>query len=551
MLKRLLIRNYAIIDEVEIDFSPRLNIITGETGAGKSIILGALGLIKGERAQTQMVRSVNKKCTIEAVFDLSEMKLDAWFQAAQLPFNKLTTVRRELSADGKTKAFINDIACNVSSLQELGNKLVEIHSQHDSLELKSTEFQLEVVDAFADNASLKLEMAKAFSSLRSMQKEYQLLLHSQSKSQAEKDLQTYQLQELNQYDFEEWDQTKIESDHLLAENALEIKQLLSGSVRAMKQDEVNLLDSLKEILSRLRKFEKFSKELTDINEQMDSSLEQLGEIARDYEALADNTEFDEEQLIELREKVEFIHKMLRKHQITSLSALSVLKQDLATALHYGENLNEKMAELELALSSQKTKCLDLATQLSNRRKGVLSLIETQLLDNLKELQMENSQFQIELISDKNNLSEKGYDSVEFLFTANAGSPLRELKRAVSGGEMSRFMLAIKSLIAQKIDLATMIFDEIDTGVSGIVANKVASVLDKLSKSHQIIAITHLPQIASRGGHHISVYKTTENNITTTHLKLLHQADREIEIARMISGESITPASLTSARELLK
>ena len=551
MLKRLLIRNYAIIDEVEIDFSPRLNIITGETGAGKSIILGALGLIKGERAQTQMVRSVNKKCTIEAVFDLSEMKLDAWFQAAQLPFNKLTTVRRELSADGKTKAFINDIACNVSSLQELGNKLVEIHSQHDSLELKSTEFQLEVVDAFADNASLKLEMAKAFSSLRSMQKEYQLLLHSQSKSQAEKDLQTYQLQELNQYDFEEWDQTKIESDHHLAENALEIKQLLSGSVRAMKQDEVNLLDSLKEILSRLRKFEKFSKELTDINEQMDSSLEQLGEIARDYEALADNTEFDEEQLIELREKVEFIHKMLRKHQITSLSALSVLKQDLATALHYGENLNEKMAELELALSSQKTKCLDLATQLSNRRKGVLSLIETQLLDNLKELQMENSQFQIELISDKNNLSEKGYDSVEFLFTANAGSPLRELKRAVSGGEMSRFMLAIKSLIAQKIDLATMIFDEIDTGVSGLVANKVASVLDKLSKSHQIIAITHLPQIASRGGHHISVYKTTENNITTTHLKLLHQADREIEIARMISGESITPASLTSARELLK
>ena len=551
MLKRLLIRNYAIIDEVEIDFSPRLNIITGETGAGKSIILGALGLIKGERAQTQMVRSVNKKCTIEAVFDLSEMKLDAWFQAAQLPFNKLTTVRRELSADGKTKAFINDIACNVSSLQELGNKLVEIHSQHDSLELKSTEFQLEVVDAFADNASLKLEMAKAFSSLRSMQKEYQLLLHSQSKSQAEKDLQTYQLQELNQYDFEEWDQTKIESDHHLAENALEIKQLLSGSVRAMKQDEVNLLDSLKEILSRLRKFEKFSKELTDINEQMDSSLEQLGEIARDYEALADNTEFDEEQLLELREKVEFIHKMLRKHQVTSLSALSVLKQDLATALQYGENLNEKIAELELALSKQKTKCLELASQLSARRKGVLSLIETQLLDNLKELQMENSQFQIELISDDNKLSEKGFDSVEFLFTANAGSPLRELKRAVSGGEMSRFMLAIKSLIAQKIDLDTMIFDEIDTGVSGIVANKVASVLDKLSKSHQIIAITHLPQIASRGGHHISVYKTTENNITTTHLKLLHQADREIEIARMISGESITPASLTSARELLK
>jgi DNA repair protein RecN (Recombination protein N) len=550
MLKRLLIRNYAIIDEVEIDFSPRLNIITGETGAGKSIILGALGLIKGERAQTQMVRSADKKCTIEAVFDLSEIKLEPWFQSVQLPYNKLTTVRRELSADGKTKAFINDIACNVSLLQDLGNRLVEIHSQHDSLELKSSEFQLEVVDAFADNSSLKLEMAQSFSSLKTMQKEHQLLVHSQSKSQAEKDLQTYQLQELNQYDFEEWDQTKIEADHLLAENALEIKQLISGSVRAMTQDEINLLDSLKEILSRLRKFEKFSKELTDINEQMDNSLEQLSEVARDYEALADNTEFDEEQLIELREKVEFIHKMLRKHQVTNLSDLMVLKQDLSTALQYGENLNEKIAELELALSKQKTKCLELASQLSARRKGVLSLIDTQLLDNLKELQMENSQFQIELISDDNKLSEKGFDSVEFLFTANAGSPLRELKRAVSGGEMSRFMLAIKSLIAQKIDLATMIFDEIDTGVSGLVANKVATVLDKLSKAHQIIAITHLPQIASRGSHHINVYKSTENKVTTTHLKLLHQADREIEIARMISGETITPASLASARELL-
>lgn len=550
MLKRLLIRNYAIIDEVEIDFSPRLNIITGETGAGKSIILGALGLIKGERAQTQMVRSADKKCTIEAVFDLSEIKLEPWFQSVQLPFNKLTSVRRELSADGKTKAFINDTVCNVSLLQELGAKLVEIHSQHDSLELKSADFQLEVVDAFAENAALNIEMSRAFLSLKSMQKEYQLLVQSQSKSQAEKDLQTYQLQELNQYDFDEWNQEKIESDHLLAENALEIKQLLAGSVRTMKDDEVNLLDSLKEILSRLRKFEKYSKELAGINEQMDSSLEQLTQVARDYEVLADDTEFDEEYLNELREKVEFIHKMLRKHQAANLSDLILLKQDLATALNYGENLNEKITELEKALAKQKLECIDLASKLSVRRKGVLSLIENQLLNNLKELQMENSQFQIELLSDETNLSEKGIDSVEFLFTANAGSPLRELKRAISGGEMSRFMLAIKSLIAQKIDLATMIFDEIDTGVSGLVANKVATVLDKLAKAHQIIAITHLPQIASRGSHHISVYKTTDNNVTTTHLKQLHQADREIEIARMISGESITPASLASARELL-
>ena len=480
MLKRLLIKNYAIIDAVEIDFSPRLNIITGETGAGKSILLGALGLIKGERAQTQMVRSSDNKCIIEAVFDLSETRLELWFQQMNIPYQKLTMLRRELSADGKTKAFINDTATNVSMLQELGDQLVEIHSQHDSLELKSSDFQLEVVDAFAENTELKQQMTLLYQAWKLMQKEYQLLLQSQSKSQAEKDLQTYQLQELNLYDFDTWNQEKIESDHLLAENALEIKQILSVSSRTLQHEEVNLVDSLKEILNRLRKFEKYSKELTQINEQMDSSVEQLVQVARDYELLADNTEFDQEQLAELQEKVEFIHKMLRKHQVASLSELVLVKQDLSTALNYGENLN----------------------------------------------------------------------TVEFLFTANAGSPLRELKRAISGGEMSRFMLAIKSLIAQKIELATMIFDEIDTGVSGLVANKVATVLDKLAKGHQIIAITHLPQIASRGSHHINVYKSTENKVTTTHLKLLHQADREIEIARMISGESITPASLASARELL-
>ena len=550
MLKRLLIKNYAIIDAVEIDFSPRLNIITGETGAGKSILLGALGLIKGERAQTQMVRSSDNKCIIEAVFDLSETRLELWFQQMNIPYQKLTMLRRELSADGKTKAFINDTATNVSMLQELGDQLVEIHSQHDSLELKSSDFQLEVVDAFAENTELKQQMTLLYQAWKLMQKEYQLLLQSQSKSQAEKDLQTYQLQELNLYDFDTWNQEKIESDHLLAENALEIKQILSVSSRTLQHEEVNLVDSLKEILNRLRKFEKYSKELTQINEQMDSSVEQLLQVARDYELLADNTEFDQEQLAELQEKVEFIHKMLRKHQVASLSELVLVKQDLSTALNYGENLNEKIAELEVNLDKQKKECLRIAAELSKRRKSVLSDIEAQLLSNLKELQMENSQFQIEMISDEKYLSDRGFDTVEFLFTANAGSPLRELKRAISGGEMSRFMLAIKSLIAQKIELATMIFDEIDTGVSGLVANKVATVLDKLAKGHQIIAITHLPQIASRGSHHINVYKSTENKVTTTHLKLLHQADREIEIARMISGESITPASLASARELL-
>lgn len=550
MLKRLLIRNYAIIDEVDIDFSTRLNIITGETGAGKSIILGALGLIRGERAQNQMVRDSSKKCSIEAQIDVSNYHINSWFNSQGIPFGDACNIRRELTADGKTKAFINNTPVTLSLLQDLGNRLVEIHSQHDSLELKSSEFQLQVVDAFAENEDYLQKMKHLFSTLQNLKKEYQTLLSSQSKSQAEKDLQTYHLQELNQFDFETWNLAEIENDHNLAENALEIKQILSQSINQLQSDEINLLDSLKEMLHRMRKFEKFSNEMTQINERMDHSIELMTDIARDYERLADNIDFDEEKLIELREKMSFIHSMFKKHQLNTIDGLVVLKQKLTKALNYGENLDERIQSLELKIEKSKEENLSLATEISKRRKSILSLIEKKLLHYLRELQMESSQFQIEILSDENELSEKGFDKVEFLFTANAGSPLRELKRAISGGEMSRFMLAIKSLIAQKINLPTLIFDEIDTGVSGIVANKVASVLEQLAKNHQIIAITHLPQIASKGSHHLYVYKTTENQLTTTFIKLLHQADREIEIARMISGEQITQASLTSARELL-
>lgn len=551
MLQRLIIRNYAIIDAVDIDFSPRLNIITGETGAGKSIILGALGLIKGERAQTQMIRSADKKCLIEAQFDIAELALSDWFLANDIPYQQRLVIKRELNPDGKTKAYINDISCGVALLQDLGDRLIEIHSQHDSLELKSPEFQRQVVDAFADNNTLLNQMKQSYGQYKSLEREYKVLTESLSKSQAEKDLQTYQLQELNQYEFENWSVETIENEHQLAENALEIKQILGLSVDSLKLGEQNLLDALKEILARMRKFEKFSKDLGSINEQLDVSIDQLDQIARDYEHLAEQTEFDEEKLEDSRSKIAFIHTMFKKHQLHSIEDLTKLKTDLSTALSYGENLSEKIVELERQVKDSLTACRDLAQTISQRRKAILPQIENQLLAYLAELQMESSQFQIELTTDETQLSETGYDSVEFLFTANAGSPLRELKRAISGGEMSRFMLAIKSLIAQKINLPTIIFDEIDTGVSGIVANKVAGVLDKLAKNHQLIAITHLPQIASRGVHHLSVFKKTENSLTTTQIKLLHQADREIEIARMLSGETITQASLTSARELLR
>lgn len=551
MLQKLYIKNFAIIDELEIEFSDKLNIITGETGAGKSIILGALGLIKGERANTQLVRNESAKSIIEAHFDLTKSNLKEVFDRNELDFQTHTIIRRELSAEGKTRAFINDSPCNLNVLSEIGNRLVEIHSQHDSLELKSSDYQMQIVDAFAENQGKLVELKISIQSLKSVQKELQLAIESQSRSLAEKELNQYHFQELSQFDFSGWNLEKLEQELSLNENALEIKLQLQATVDSMSLSELNLMDALKEILSRMRKLDKFSKELEGINENLDSTIDQLLEVARDYERLSDRIDFDEEKLAELNEQFAFVQKMLKKHNLSTLEELNELKSSLETTLSWAENLGETIQKLETEIQIHKKHSLDLAASISENRKSVIPILEEKLLKNLKDLELGNSQFKIDIQSNEDWLSYMGYNKINFLFTANAGSPLRELKNAVSGGEMSRFMLAIKSMLAEKINLPTLIFDEIDTGVSGLVANRVAEMLSKLSTHHQIVAITHLPQIASRGFHHFNVFKKTENSITSTNIKLLHQADREIEIAKMISGETITQASLTSARELLQ
>ena len=550
MLQRIYIKNFAIIDEVQIEFNERLNIITGETGAGKSIILGALGLLKGDRANAQMVRNSTLRAIVEGEFVLNPSKFQSLFQNLNLVFKERTIIRREINSDGKGKSLVNDQTVNLNQLQTIGNWLTEIHSQHDSLEIKSSDFQLEIVDVFAGNVTLLEEMKNKFTKFKSTQKELQLALDSESKSQADKDLQIYHLQELNQFDFDDWNLEKLEEELALCENALEIKQQLATSIMTLSESETNLLDGLREVLSKLRKLDKYSKELGEINAALDVSIDSIAGSVRGYGRLMDRTDLNEEKLIELREQFQFIYKNLKKHGLSSIAELTEHKVNLQKTLDWNENLGEKIQELQHRLHAEEKDCIRIAEQLSDKRKFIRSVIESKLVKNLIELELGNSQFEIEINTDHKFLSSQGFDKVTFLFTANAGTSLKELKNAISGGEMSRFVLAIKSLLADKISLPTLVFDEIDTGVSGLVANRVASMLFKLSQNHQIIAITHLPQIASQGFHHFKVFKTTENNLTSTNIKLLHQADREIEIAQMISGEHITQASLTSARELL-
>ena len=550
MLQRIYIKNFAIIDEVQIEFNERLNIITGETGAGKSIILGALGLLKGDRANAQMVRNSTLRAIVEGEFVLNPSKFQSLFQNLNLVFKERTIIRREINSDGKGKSLVNDQTVNLNQLQTIGNWLTEIHSQHDSLEIKSSDFQLDIVDVFAGNVTLLEEMKNKFTKFKSTQKELQLALDSESKSQADKDLQIYHLQELNQFDFDDWNLEKLEEELALCENALEIKQQLATSIMTLSESETNLLDGLREVLSKLRKLDKYSKELGEINAALDVSIDSIAGSVRGYGRLMDRTDLNEEKLIELREQFQFIYKNLKKHGLSSIAELTEHKVNLQKTLDWNENLGGKIQELQQRLHAEEKDCTRIAEQLSDKRKFIRSVIESKLVKNLIELELGNSQFEIEINTDHKFLSSQGFDKVTFLFTANAGTSLKELKNAISGGEMSRFVLAIKSLLADKISLPTLVFDEIDTGVSGLVANRVASMLFKLSQNHQIIAITHLPQIASQGFHHFKVFKTTENNLTSTNIKLLHQADREIEIAQMISGEHITQASLTSARELL-
>lgn len=550
MLLSLEIKNFAIIDKIQLEFSPRLNIITGETGAGKSIILGALGLLKGERAQANQMLHPDEKGFIEGRFNIEKLELKNYFEYNDLDYAPEILIRRELLPGGKSRAFINDTPCSIQLLQELGEKLVNIHSQHDSLELKSHQFQLQIVDAYADIKPLKMDFKSQFNDLSALKSEYARLIDLKSKGDKELELKKYHFEELNQYDINAWDWSKMETDLEWMENAMEVKLLLQASSNALSYDEMNLVDALTDILNKVRKYDKTSSELQKINETLANTIEELKQTSKDYESMNNKIEYDEEQILELQSKIQFGVNIMRKHQVNEFHSLLNIKEQLALDLSKIENLDTEINSLMSKIASIEKSCLQLAHHISTKRKAVLPEIEKTLLNYLVEMKMEESQFKIQMTTDEQQMTEIGIDSVRFLFSANKGKEPQDIKNAISGGEMSRFMLALKSMMAKKIQLPTLIFDEIDTGVSGIVASKVAMILEKLTEQHQVIAITHLPQIASRGDYHLMVYKETNETNTLSKIKRLDSEARELEIAKMISGENITETSLAGARELL-
>lgn len=551
MLSRLYIKNYALIDSLDISFDKDLNILTGETGAGKSIILGALGLILGQRADGKYFFNQQKKCVIEGFFNITDYQLKSFFTENDLDYEKEAVLRREISLDGKSRAFINDTPVTLSILKQLGEQLIDIHSQHATLEISNQQFQLLVVDLMAGHDEQLSDYKKLYSSLKKKQKELELLIANSNQAKADLDYFQFQFNELDEARLKADEQEALEKELNLLTHAEEIKINLNHTSTVLQLQENAALVLLKEALSRLNPLEKYKPELSELIERLKSATIEIKDIAQEISLLEESTSFNEEKSIEINDRLNLIYALQKKHRVNSNEELIQLREELLEKLNKILFADEDIENLEKNIALEKNALLEKAQQISKNRLKVIPAIEKHVQEILAEVGMQNAQLKVEqnLKSDE-SFDKNGLDDIKFLFTANKGHHLNELNKVASGGELSRLMLSIKSLIAKKTALPTIIFDEIDTGVSGEVANRVGNIMEKLAEDMQVITITHLPQMASKGKAHYFVYKEIKDNFTYSQIKKLNTEERILEIAKMLSGENPKESALQNARELL-
>ena len=551
MLSRLIIRNYALIENLDINFSSNLNILTGETGAGKSIILGALSLILGQRAESRYFYNQQKKCVIEGFFAIKDYDLNGFFQQNDLDYEDETVLRREISADGKSRSFINDTPVNLTTLREMGEKLIDIHSQHATLEINDEHFQLLVTDTLAGNQILLAKYREAYSCYKKLLTE--LKQKEELSLQAKSDLDYFQFQydELEQAALVENEQEEYEQELSSLTHAEEIKRNLIAALQMLNDDERSVLTGLKESLNQIQQVEKYIPELTTISQRIQSCFIELKDIASEIEETEQGTQVDEQRAAEISERLDLLYKLEKKHRLSSVSELITLRETLSDKLVSISSSEEDIDKLKIQLDKLKGELIELSETLSASRNEVIPDIEEKIGELLAEVGMPNAVLEIEnRLLEEEKLGPEGRNQLQFLFSANKGQAPAPMNKVASGGELSRLMLAIKSLISRHIALPTIIFDEIDTGISGEVALKVGKVMETLSDSLQVIAITHLPQIASKGQAHYRVYKDDQQDVAHTNIRELSQTERITEIAKMLSGENPGEFALQHARELL-
>jgi len=549
LLTSLSIQNYALIDDLKVDFHSGLTIITGETGAGKSILLGGLSLILGKRADLSSIKDTSRKCIIEAVFDIAKYDLKALFNTEDLDYEAQTIIRREILPSGKSRAFVNDTPVNLDSLSALGGRLIDIHSQHQTLELANNLFQFQVIDALADNASELEDYRSKLINYRSAKTELKDLLQLQAESLKEQDYNSFLLNELIEAQLVDGEQEQLESEYETLNNVEEIKDHLILSNQLMSDEQTGILGLLLALKQSLQKIKDFSPNYAELFNRADSSLIELNDIYSEIETAQESLEADPKRLDMVNAKLQVLHSLLQKHQALTVAELLNIQEALNDKVEITEQLDEKINKAEIKISDLEEQLNTSAAKLHENRVEAIPKLKGQLENILTTLEMADARFNI-VLQGKDTFFSNGKDELSFLFSANKGGNFNELKKAASGGELSRIMLAIKSILSNYINLPTIMFDEIDTGVSGEISNQMANIMQKMSKSMQVFTITHLPQIAAKGDTHFKVYKQVKGGITTTEMKRLGEEERIVEIAQMLGGKQVTDSAVAHAKQLL-
>ncbi len=549
MLTSLYIKNYALIDELNVQFNNGLTIITGETGAGKSILLGGLSLVLGKRADLSQVKNTDDKCIIEAVFDVANYNLKSLFKTLDLDYDVQTIIRREILPSGKSRAFINDTPVTLDSLVALSGCLIDIHSQHQTQQLTQDDFQFQVIDALAKNEAHLKSFSILLATYKSLKKSLEELKTSKAELIKEYDYNLFLSKELNEIELETINLEAIEAQYEALNNVEEIGERLGNAKTILYAENLGAQDQINAAKQEFSKIASFGDSYEDLRARIASIGIELDDILIEIDNLEENLSTDPQELERINSKLQIINNLFQKHSVSEIENLIAIKNQLQSKINNTESLDETITNQQQEILKVEGKLNDLALKIHDNRKSVIPKFIKKLERILVDLGMPNAKFKIEL-EHTNSFTARGKDSLQFLFMANKGSSFNELKKAASGGELSRIMLAIKSVLADYIQLPSIMFDEIDTGVSGEISNKMGDIMKQMSARMQVFTITHLPQIAAKGNSHYKVFKTDVADVTNTQLKKLNEEERIVEIAQMLGGLNMTDSAMAHAKQLL-
>jgi len=549
MLSKLFVQNYVFIRELDICLGDGLTVITGETGAGKSILLGALSLILGSRADSSALLDKSVKCIVEGTFSIKGYDLESYFERHDLEYDDITIIRREINPAGKSRAFINDTPVTLDILKELGSRLIDIHSQHQNLMLNENIFQINVIDSFAGTTELRNKYRRLYESYRRLEKEYNLLKEQSEKNQADLEYYRFQLDQLLEAKIKPGEQEELEKEQEILEHAGEIKSSLNTVVALLSAEESSVLSHLSEARQIMKKMAGLLQPAVSLSERIDQVYIELDDILSETEKILSGIEDDPEKLQMVTGRLDLLNSLIHKHRVNNSDDLIVKTGELSKLVSSIITGDERLVGMEKELAIIFEEMRNKADELSEKRKKVIPEIEQQITSMLRQLGMPNARFRVE-IKPSENFTSTGTDRADFLFSANMDVPPENLTRVASGGELSRVMLSLKSLLSSAGNLPTIIFDEIDSGVSGEVADRVGKILSDMGRYMQVINITHLPQVAARGKDHFHVYKDITGNTTVTRIKMLTGEERILEVAKLLSGSEVTPTAVENARELL-